>query len=327
MKKIIWYIILGVVLCAVSDRTEAQQPKKIPRVGFLHSGSMSARLAHVDVFRRGLRERGYGEGTNIIVEYRFAEGKLERLPELASELVKLDVTVIAAATTRAMLAAKKATTTIPIVMVGASDPLGAGLVASLARPGGNVTGLSLLAGELSGKRLELLKETVPSAIRIAVLLGSSAATEKLALKDTEDAARALAIRLQVIEARDAPEFDTAFSSMTRARSSAVSMMLSPLFDAHIKRIAEIAVASRLPVIYGFAEFPESGGFMSYGTDLADIYHRAAVFVDKILQGTKPEELPVEQPKRFELVINLKTAKQIGLTIPPNLLARADRVIR
>jgi putative ABC transport system substrate-binding protein len=327
MRKNIIRLTLCALLFALCLPAHAQQPTKVPRVGFLHSGSISARLPHVEAFRRGLRERGYVEGTNIIIEYRFAEGSLDRLPALAAELVRLDVSVIAAPTTRAMLAAKKATTTIPIVMVGSSDPLGAGLVASLARPGGNVTGLSLLAGELSGKRLELLKETVPGAVRIAVLMSSTGVTEKLALKDTEDAAHGLGIRLQVFEARDPQEFGTAFSSMTRARASAVSMMLSPLFDAHIKRIAELAAASRLPVMYGFAEFPEIGGLMSYGTDLADVYRRAAVFVDKILKGTKPEELPVEQPTKFELVINLKTAQQIGVTIPPNVLARADRVIK
>jgi putative ABC transport system substrate-binding protein len=326
MKNLL-YLFLAVIALLGGGIAQAQQPTKMPHVGFLHSGSMSARLPHVEGFRRGLRERGYVEGKNIIIEYRFAEGKLDQLPELAAELVRLNVAVIAAPTTRAMLAAKKATTTIPIVMVGASDPLGAGLVASLARPGANVTGLSLLAGELSGKRLELLKEAVPGAVRMAALTSGSGVTEKLLLKETEDAARGLGIQLQIFEARDPQEFESAFSSMTRARASAVSMMLSPLFDVHIKRIAELAAASRLAAMYGFAEFPEVGGLMSYGTDLADIYRRAAVFVDKILKGTKPEDLPVEQPTKFEFVINLKTAKQIGLTIPPNVLARADRVIR
>jgi putative ABC transport system substrate-binding protein len=321
-------IALCVMLFALYFPAHAQQLGKIPQIGFLHAGSMSVRLAHIEAFRQGLREHGYIEGKNIAVEYRFAEGRLDRLPELAANLMGLKVDAIAAGTTAAQLAAKRATTTIPIVLVGAPDPVGSALVTSLARPGGNITGLSFLGPELTGKQLELLKETIPGASRIAVLLsGAANPASQIARKEIEGAARALGIQLQAVEVNNAKEVDGAADTITNTRSNGIVMLTSPLFDANIKRIAELATKNRLPSIYGFRDFPEAGGLMSYGTDLADIYRRAATYVDKILKGRNPADLPVEQPTKFELVINLKTAKQIGLTIPPNVLARADRVIR
>jgi putative ABC transport system substrate-binding protein len=328
MKKTIAALALCALLFGFRFPAEAQQSGKLPHVGFLHGGSKSTRLPHIEAFRQGLRERGYVEGTNITVEYRFAEGKLDQLPDLAAELVKLNVNVIAAATTAAMRAAKRATTTIPIVMVGSSDPVGAGLVASLARPGGNVTGLSFLGAELSGKQLELLKEAVPNASRVAVLVGGGAnQASPVAKKETEVAARGLGVRLQTLEVSTPKEFDAAFSAMTKGRAHALTILTGPLFDVHLKAVADLAATNWLPAIYGFRDFPHAGGLMSYGTDMLNIYTRAATYVDKILKDTKPGDIPVEQPLKFDLVINLKTAKQIGMTIPPNVLARADKVIK
>jgi putative ABC transport system substrate-binding protein len=289
---------------------------------------MSVRLPHLEAFRQGLREHGYIEGKNIAIEVRFAEGKLDQLPNLAADLLALKVDVIAAGTTRAMLAAKKATATIPIVMVGASDPVGSGLVAELARPGGNVTGLSLLATELAGKRLELLKESLPKAQRVGVLIERSISGPfALQLNELETAAKTMGIQLLLFELKSADDFDATFSRLIKGQIQALTIPSAQLFDANIKRLADLTLKNRLPAIYGFTEFVDVGGLMAYGPSLPDIYRRAAVYVDKILKGSKPADLPVEQPTKFELVINLKTAKQIGLTIPPNVLARADKVIK
>ena len=326
MKRETTGYLLFVLLMSLNLPVEAQQPPPIIRVGFLHAGSMSVRLPHLEAFRQGLREHGYIEGKNLAIEVRFAEGKLDRLPDLAGELVGLKVDVIAAGTTRAMQAAKKTTATIPIVMVGASDPVTSGLVAGLARPGGNVTGLSLLATELGGKRLELLKESLPKIQRV-VLDSGTGGTFELQLRETETAAKALGVQLQLFKVQNANDFDVTFSRLIKERIDALTVPTAPLFDANIKKFADLTIINRVPTIYGFTEFIDAGGLMSYRPNLPDIYRRAATYVDKILKGRKPSDLPVEQPTKFEFVINLKTAKQIGLTIPSNVLARADQVIR
>jgi putative ABC transport system substrate-binding protein len=326
--KSIFSMLLIIAVFTVGPIAQAQQPGRTPRIGFLHAGSMSVRLPHIEAFRQGLREHGYTEGKNIVVEVRFAEGKLDQLPNLVADLLALKTDVIAAGTTRAMLAAKKATATVPIVMVGASDPLASGLVAELARPGANVTGLSLLATDLGGKRLELLKESLPRARRIGVLVeAGTSGTFALQLKETETAAKAMGIQLQLFELQSANDFEVTFSRLIKERIAGLTIPVAPLFDANIKKLADLTIRDRFPAMYGFTEFVEVGGLMAYGPSLPDIYRRAATYVDKILKGANPAELPVEQPTKFELVINLKTAKQIGLTIPPNMLARADRVIK
>ena len=307
---------------------EAQQAAKIARIGYLARNLAASPHLH-EAFRQGLRDLGYVEGRNVVIEYRDAEGKLERLPALAAELVALKVDVIVAASTLAALAAKQATRTLPIVFAAAADPVASGLVTSLARPGGNVTGLSNLAPELVGKRLELLKQAVPGVSRVAVLWQPGALgerTEKDMLKGAEVAARALGVRLQFVEARGPADFDRAFSDMTRARAGALTVLPSAMFFSERRRLVDLAAKNRLPAVYPWREFVDAGGLMSYGPNLADLFRRAATYVDKILKGAKPGDLPVEQPTKFELVINLKTAKALGLTIPPSVLARADQVI-
>jgi putative tryptophan/tyrosine transport system substrate-binding protein len=326
-SKNVFCLALSASLLTLSLSVAAQQPPSVIRVGFLHAGAMSVRLPHLEAFRQGLREHGYVEGKNLVIEVRFAEGKLERLSGLAAELAGLKVDVIAAGTTRAMHAAKETTATIPIIMVGASDPVSSGLVVSLARPGGNVTGLSLLATELGGKRLELLKDGLPTIQRVGVLDSGTGGTFALQLKETESAAKALGVQLQLFKLQGANDFDAAFSRLRKEQIHALTVPTAPLFDANIKKFADLTTINRVPTIYGFTEFADAGGLMSYGPSLPDIYRRAATYVDKILKGRKPADLPVEQPTKFELVINLKTAKQIGLTIPPNVLARADKVIK
>jgi putative tryptophan/tyrosine transport system substrate-binding protein len=326
-SKIFFGLGLGASVLAFTLSVEAQQPPPVIRVGFLHAGSMSVRLPHLEAFRQGLREHGYFEGKNLAIEVRFAEGRLDRLFDLAGELVALKVNVIAAGTTRAMQAAKKTTATIPIVMVGASDPVSSGLVDGLARPGGNVTGLSLLATELGGKRLELLKESLPKIQRVGVFDSGSGGTFALQLNETETAAKALGVQLQLFKLKNADDFDATFSRLAKERIDALTVPTAPLFDANIKKFADLTIINRVPTIYGFTEFVDAGGLMSYGPSLPDIYRRAATYVDKILKGRKPADLPVEQPTKFEFVINLKTAKHIGLTIPQSVLYRADRVIR
>ena len=322
------WLVLGAMLFALCVSAEAQQAKKVPRIGYLSGGSPSSVSARTEVFRQGLRELGYVEGTSIIMEYRYAEGKLDRLPDLAAELVHLKVDVIVAAGgTATALPARQATRTIPIVMTNVGDPVARGLIASLAQPGGNITGLTSASPDLSGKRLELLKEAVPRLTRVAVLWEPSDQGAAANFKETEAAARALAVQLQSLEVRSLEDFESAFKEATKARSAALAVIASPVITSNQKQIAHLATKNRLPAIYPRGDYVASGGLMSYGADQFEPYRRAATYVDKILKGAKPADLPVEQPMKFELVINLKTAKQIGLTIPPNVLVRADRVIK
>ena len=326
--KTIVVLLVGLALASV-HLAEAQQ--KVPRIGFISFiASPSSPGANVEAFQLGLRELGYVEGQNIVIEYRYAEGKQNRLPDLAAELVRLKVDIIVAQSTETVLAAKSATSTIPIVMTNSADPIGSGLVASLARPGGNVTGMSLLAGlEISGKQLELLKETVPKLSRVAVLANpaSRSSTGAGLLREAEPAARSLGVKIFVVEARDASELEGAFSAMKKARAGAFLMMPNPIFQTNRSRIAAVAASSRIPAMYPYSSLVDAGGLMSYGANLADTHRRAATYVDKILKGAKPTDLPVEQPVKFEFIVNLNAAKQIGLTIPPNVLVRADRVIK
>jgi putative ABC transport system substrate-binding protein len=305
----------------------AQQPGRIARIGYLASNL--ANQGPLDAFRQGLRDLGYVEGRNVVIEYRDAQGKLEPLAALAAELVALKVDVIVASSTAAALAAKQATTVVPIVFGSVPDPVATGLVASLARPGGNVTGLSNLNADLVGKCLEYLTQAVPGIGRVAVLWQPGAfgeRTEKEMLIAEERAARTLGIQLQFVEARGAADIDNAFSEITGARSDALTVLVSGMLLGERRRLVDIAAKNRLPVVYTFRELVDAGGLMSYGPSLADLFRRAASYVDKILKGTKPADLPVEQPTKFDLVINLKTAKALGLTVPPTLLTRADEVI-
>jgi putative ABC transport system substrate-binding protein len=310
---------------------EAQQPTKIVRIGYLTTADVVTAPPHLrEAFVKGLRDLGYVEGRNLVIEYRSAEGKFERLPALAAELVALKVDVILAPARVHVLAAKQATTTIPIVFVNSGDPIAAGLVTSLAQPGGNVTGLSTLAVDLIGKCLEQLPQAIPGVSRVAVLRDPGDAAERTAkdmLKRAEVAGRALGVRLQFVEARSPVDFDRAFSEMARARAGALTVLQSTMFFLERRRLVDLAAKNRLPAVYTSREFVDAGGLMSYGPDLADLFRRAATYVDKILKGAKPGDLPVEQPAKFELVINLKTAKALGLTIPPSLLLRADQVIQ
>ena len=305
---------------------QAQQPAKIPRIGWLASGSASGIAPLTDAFRQGLRQLGYVEGKNIAIEFRYAEGKFDRLQDLAAEIVHLNVDVIIVANGSAIGAAKKATATIPIVMVGPGDSVSLGFIASLARPGGNVTGLSLLSIELTGKRLELLKEAFPKISRVAVLRATGPEQEQQ-VRELEAPAQPLGIQLQSVHVQSPDDFENAFLTITKGRADALLIVRSSLIRIHATRIADFAEKRRLPTMYDDRLFVEAGGLMSYGANVPDFYRRAAVFVDKILKGAKPADLPVEQPTKFEFVVNLKTAKQIGLTIPPNVLVRADRVIK
>jgi putative tryptophan/tyrosine transport system substrate-binding protein len=309
------------------EAAAAQQPGKVPQIGFISGGFPSGSLGNVEAFRKGLRELGYVEGKNIKVEFRYAETKVERYPEFLAELIRLKVDVIVTSSTPPTLAAKDATKTVPIVFVAVGDPVVSGLVASLARPGGNLTGLSILAPELSGKRLELLKEAVPRLSRVAILYNPANPATTPILKEIDAAAQALGLQLQSLEARNIKEFESAFQAATRGNAKALAVLVDPLFTSNRKRIVELATKNRLPAIYSWTEFVDDGGLMSYGPSFPDLFRRAATYVDKILKGRTPADLPVEQPMRFELIINLNAAKQIGLTVPPNLLVRADRVIR
>jgi putative ABC transport system substrate-binding protein len=328
MSKKIIRLTLCAMLFALSFPAEAQQPAKVPRIGYLIGPSLSASSARIEAFRQGLRELGYVEGKNIVIEYRSAEGKLDRFPALAAELVHLKVDVIVSTGLAPTRAAKEATNTIPIVMTNEGDPVGTGIVASLARPGGNITGLSTLAPELSGKRLELLKEIIPRLARVAVFRTSTQPGNAQTLKEIELAAKAFGVKLQYLDVLDPKDFETAFQAAVKGRAEAVLMMVAgAIGGGHRTEIVDLAVKSRLPVIYSNRAFVEAGGLMNYGVSTADLDRRAATYVDKILKGRKPADLPVEQPKKFEFIINLKAAKALGLTIPPNVLARADRVIR
>jgi putative tryptophan/tyrosine transport system substrate-binding protein len=305
----------------------AQQTAKFSRIGFLGASSASFYSVRIETFRQGLRELGYVEGKNIAIEYRFADGMNDRLPELVAELVSLKVDIIVTTPASPASAAKNVTKTIPIVFVGAGDPVGIGLVDSLARPGGNLTGLTILNPELSGKRLELLKEASPRITRVAFLFNPSNRTSQLILEETERAAKGLGIQIQSLEVRSLNDFDGVFAAAIRKRPHALFAAAQPIISTHRARILEFVSKNRLPAIFGSTEMVEAGGLMSYSPDLSEQFRRAAVYVDKILKGAKPADLPVEQPMKFGFVINLKAAKEIGLTIPPNVLARADRVIK
>jgi ABC-type uncharacterized transport system substrate-binding protein len=320
-------ILFVVVLLGVAVIAQAQQPKKVPRIGYLAGASHAAIAFRLEAFRQGLRELGYLEGKNIGIEYRYSEGNFRRQKELAFELARANVDVIVTSGPASTRAAKEATATIPIIMTFDSDPVGSGSVASLARPGGNITGLSTLAPEISGKQLELLKEIVPKLSRVAVIGSSANPGNAQVLKGMEAAAQVFSVKLQYLDILDPKELEAAFRTASNERADAMVVLAGTIIIAQRARIADLAIKSRLPSIYERREFVEAGGLMSYGISITDLDRRAAIYVDKILKGAKPGDLPVEQPTKFELVINLKTAKQIGLTIPPNVLARADRVIR
>ena len=315
------------VLLIIGVVAEAQQAPKIPRIGYLGTTSPSTSLGRVEAFRQGLRELGYVAGENIIIEYRYAEGRVERLPTLAAQLTRLKLDVIVTGGPEPTRAAKQATSTIPIIMAQDTDPVGNGFVASLARPGGNITGLSALSPEISGKQLELLTEIVPKLSRLAVLWASNNPGIAPSLRELERASGALEVKLQFLEIMSREHIESAFRRARDERANAVLVLTSGVAAANRKEIAGFAVKSRLPAIYPRREYVEDGGLTSYGASFTEMNRRAATYVDKILKGYKPADLPVEQPIKFEFIINLKAAKQIHLTIPPNVLARADRVIK
>ena len=318
---------LNAVLLALCIPAEAQQTTKIPRIGYLSALSPSSVPARTEAFRRGLSELGHFEGKTFVIEYRYSEGNLDRLTELAVELVRFKVDVIVTTGPTSTRAAKESTNSIPIVMTNEADPVASGFVASLARPGGNITGLSNLAPEIGGKRLELLKEVIPKMSRVAVVGTASQAGNAQSLKELERAAAAFGVKLQSLDVAAPKDIEIVFRAASKGGTHAVLLLQSPILNSHRTQIAELAVKSRLPAIYFAPEFVEDGGLMSYGPSLNDLFRRAATFVDKILKGRKPADLPVEQPIKFEFIVNLKAAKQIGLTIPPNVLVRADKVIR
>jgi putative ABC transport system substrate-binding protein len=324
-----WWGIFAIALIFVVGGAvaAAQEPTKTARVGFLAQVSSSVISARIDAFRQGLRDLGYVEGKNIFIERRFSDGKADRLPGLAAELVRLKVDVIVSGGSTATRAAKEATSTIPIVMSQDNDPVGNGFVASLARPGGNITGLATLGSELSGKRLELLKEIVPKVSRVVVVGSSTNPGNTQSLKETEIAAKAFGVTLHYADVLGATDIDAAFQDAKKGHAEAVLVLASPVLNSRRTQLVELALNSRLPAIYDRREFSEIGGLLSYGTSVSELDRRAATYVDKILKGAKPGDLPVEQPTKFELVINLKTAKQIGLTIPQKVLLKADKVIK
>jgi len=315
------------ILLTIGTFAQAQQSAKIPRIGYLGGNFPSSNPDRIEAFRQGLRELGYVEEKNIVIEWRHHEGKLDRLPALAAELVRLKVDIVTTVGPPATRAAKGATATIPIVMTQDSDPVGNGFVASLARPGGNITGLSRLSPEISGKQLELLKETIPKLSRVAVLWASTVPGQALSLREIGLAAGPLSVQLQSLDVLRPKDIETAFRAASNQRAEAFIVFGGGILSDQLTRILEHVGKNRLPAIYSTPQYVEAGGLMFYGVNVADLDRRAATYVDKILKGAKPGDLPVEQPKKFEFVINLKAAKQIGLTIPPNVLARADKVIR
>jgi putative tryptophan/tyrosine transport system substrate-binding protein len=325
MKKRIFVFLLPTLVLTFVGLARAQQLTKIPRIGFLTSGAGDVAT---EPLRQGLRELGYVEGKNFLIEHRYAEGRSDRLQKLAEELVRMNVDVIVTTATEPSLAAQRTTRTIPIVMGGGGDPVGAGLVASLARPGGNITGVTTISVDLSGKRLELLKEFHPNISPVAVLWIPTAKGNKLQMKETEAAARSLELQLEPAGVEGPNDFESAFSTINRGVARSLIAMNSPMFASHRARIAQLAAKSRLPAIYPTGGYVDAGGLMSYGPNVNDLYRRVAYYVDRILRkGAKPADLPVETPTKFELVINLKTARQIGLTIPDSVLYRVDRVIK
>jgi len=327
--KWVGIVAVGVTFAMCGAVAQAQQPAKVPRIGYLESsGGPNNPGPQVEAFQQGLRDLGYIEGENILVEYRYAEGNLDRVPDLVAELVQFKVDVLVFGALPSIRAAKQATKTIPIVMVTTVDPVATGLIDSLARPGGNITGLTRLTRELSGKRLELLKEVVPRMSRVGVLWDPNAPGPIIAFKEYEAAARSLKVQLQSLEVRGPnPDFAGAFQAAAKGRVSALITVRGTVFNRYQKQIADLAIKNRLPSMCETSDYVEAGGLVSYSSNDADQFRRAAYYVDRILKGTKPAELPVEQPTKFEFVINLKTAKQIGVTIPPNVLARADRLIK
>jgi putative tryptophan/tyrosine transport system substrate-binding protein len=327
MKRKITVLALCAILFALCSSAQAQQPKKDPRIGLLYSVSASSGAPRNEAFRQGLRELGYVEGSNIILEYRYADSKLDRLPELATELVRLKVDVIVTSGPGPTRSAKAATVTIPIVMARDTDPVGNGFVASLARPGGSITGLSSLAPEISGKHVELLKEIVPRLARLAVLGTSTTPGNGQVLKEIEIAAGAFGVTPQYLDVLNAGDIEPAFRAAVRGRAEAILVLGSGIYASRRKQVVDLTIKNRLPAIYRSREYIEEGGLITYGVNPFDLDRRAATYVDKILKDAKPADLPVEQPTKFEFIINLKAAKQIGLTIPPNVLVRADRVIK
>ena len=325
LKLIAGMLALGIL--QAPHALAGQPPAKMPRIGLLMGGSPASTAPLVDAFRLGLRELGYTEGQNIAIEYRYAQGRTEVLPDLAGDLVRSKVNIIVVAAAPAIRAAQQATSSIPIVMAALADPLDAEFVASLARPGGNITGLSALVAGYSAKWLELLKETVPRLSRVAVLLNPANPSHVAYWRETQAAGRALGVTPHAVEARAPEEFEPAFAAMTKARAGGIIIPPDALTFAHRTRIVELAAKSRLPAMYGLREFVDAGGLMAYASSLRDLFRRAATFVDKILKGARPADLPVEQVTRVELVINLKTAKALGLTIPQSVLIRADQVIQ
>ena len=320
-------LLVAAVFLAVTVVAEAQQARQMPRIVYLSASSGAANAARNEAFRQGLRDLGYVEGKNIVVEWRHAEGKLDRLPGLVAEMVRLKVDVIVSSGSIVTRAAKEATNTIPVVMTQDPDPIGNGFVASLARPGGNITGLSNLNRELSGKRLEILKEVVPKLSRVAVLGTSTFPGNAQNYEEAEMAAAAIGVKLQFLDVLNPKDIETAFRAAGKGRAEAVLGLGGPVLNPQRTRVVEFAAMSRLAAMYTIREYVEAGGLMSYGVNQNDLDRRAAVYVDKILKGAKPADLPVEQPIKFEFVINLKAAKLIGLTIPPNVLVRADKVIK
>ena len=329
IRKNIFGVALGVLLLAPCVFAEAQQPKKVPRIGYLAAGfpSGTGTRENVEGFRKGLRELGYVEGKTIVIEYRYAEGKADRLSDLVAELVRLKVDIIAIQSTPAVMAAKAATTTIPIVITSGTDPVDTGVVGSLAKPGGNITGVTIMNAELAGKRLELLKETTPKVFRVAILWNPTNRGAAVVFKQTEAASQELGLQLQSLEMKSADDLNSAFKAATGSGANALVLLAGSPVGTHLKEIAQFATKNRLLSTYDRSDFPEVGGLMSYGPNIPDMNRRAATYVHKILRGAKPGDLPIERPTKFEFVINLKAAKQIGLTIPPNVLARADKVIK
>jgi putative ABC transport system substrate-binding protein len=320
------FIALGAGALAWAGAARAQAPAKVRRIGLLSPFSPSDTALGHQAFRQGLRDLGWVEGKNINIEYRYAEGRSDRLPDLAADLVRLKVDVIVASDNADALVAQKATRTIPIVMASAGDPVATGLVESLARPGGNVTGLSQMTVEMVGKRLELLREMVPKLSRVAVLWNPQGAAATLNWKEIQLPARQMGVQLHSLEVRSPDDFDQALEDATRARADALFIIADPVVVTNLKRIADLAAKSRLPSIFQLSEFADAGGLVAYGPDLADMFRRAATFVDKVLKGAKPGDLPIEQPTKVELVVNLKTAKALGITVPQSVRLRADRVI-
>src|ERR1041384_5391132 len=319
--------VAGAMLFGLCIFAQAQQPTKVPKIGFLSAVPLSTMSTRVEAFRQGLRELGYIEGQNTLIEYRFAEGRLDQVSHNAAELVRLNVDAIITAGATDTGAAKKATDTIPIVMAFDSDPVASGFVASLARPGGNITGLSSLTPEITGKQMELLREIVPGLVYVAALGSSLEPGNAQTLGEAEGAAQVLGLKLQCLEVQSFNALESAFKAAIKERTQALIVFRNPVASSHRKQVAGLVAKSRLPVMFPRRDYVESGGLMSYGASDIDLFRRAAIYVDKILKGAKPADLPVEQPTKFELVINLKTTKQIGLNIPPNVLARADKVIK